>query len=60
MPPGATSEIEVPAELGEGITICVVPKLTTELAVNPLPLIVTVSPPFALPEAGLMLVITGT
>ena len=59
IPPGETTVIDVSALFTSPTEISVVPKVTIELVVNPAPFMVTVVPPFALPEAGFIPVTTG-
>ena len=60
MPPGDTTTIDVPAEFTSPEEIWVFPNVTVEFGENPAPLMVTCVPPSALPELGLMPVMTGT
>ena len=58
-PPGETTVIVFPSELTDTLAIRVEPKLTVALGVKPFPLMVTLVPPLALPDLGLIPVTTG-
>lgn len=59
-PGGVVTETDVPDELGWPMTAAgFEPNSTVDPGVNPAPVMVTLSPPLALPEFGLMPVMTG-